>query len=114
MKIGELSRRSGVSARSLRYYEQHGLLAAHRGPNGYREYDDSTVSRAETIHLLFGMEFSRELVQSVLTCTGDASNASHEALAEQLKDVRSELAERIERLTDTHRQVSSFLEQWGH
>ncbi|PPF85662.1 MerR family transcriptional regulator [Subtercola sp. Z020] len=114
MKIGELSRRSGVSARSLRYYDQRGLLAVQRESNGYREYDDSTVSRAETIHLLFGLGFSREVVQSVLACTGDAPDSSHEALAEQLKDVESELAERIERFTNTHRKIVAFLEQWGH
>ena len=113
MKIGELSGRSGVSARSLRYYEQHGLISAHRGSNGYREYDESVVSRAETIHLLFGMDFSREVVRSVLACAGDAPSASHEALAEQLKDVRSDLAERIAQLTDTHRQIGTFLQQWG-
>jgi DNA-binding transcriptional MerR regulator len=111
MRIGELSRRSGVSARSLRYYEQKGLISARRESNGYREYDDSTVSRAETIHMLFGMDFPREVVQSVLACTGEAPDASHDALAEQLTEVRSELAGRIERLTDTHRQVSAFLEQ---
>jgi hypothetical protein len=71
------------------------------------------VSRAETIHLLFGMGFPRDIVQSVLACTGDAPDASHEALAEQLKDVESELAERIERFTNTHRQIDAFLEQWG-
>jgi len=112
MKIGELSRRSGVSPRSLRYYEQHGLLSAHRESNGYREYDESTVSRAETIHMLFGMDFSRDVVRSVLACAGDAPEASHEALAEQLTEVRSDLAERIALLTDTHRQVDAFLEQW--
>lgn len=113
MKIGELSRRSGVSARSLRYYEQHGLLSARREPNGYRDYDESTVPRARTVHMLFGMDFPRDVVHSVLDCTGEAADASHDALAEQLKDVRTELAERIERLTDTHRQVSAFLEQRG-
>lgn len=38
MLIGELSRRTGVSARSLRYYEAQGLLSAGRGANGYRDY----------------------------------------------------------------------------
>lgn len=114
MKIGELSRRSGVSARSLRYYELHGLLTAQREANGYREYDESTVQRAETIHMLFGMDFPREVVHSVLACTGAArDDTSHDELAAHLEGVQSELAARIDRLSDTHRQVSAFLEQRG-
>jgi DNA-binding transcriptional MerR regulator len=113
MRIGEVSRRSGVSARSLRYYEEQGLVSARRGANGYREYDDATVERAEIIHMLFGMDFPREVVQSVLACTGDAPAAAHDALAEKLVQVRSELAERIQRLTDTHHRVNTFLEERG-
>lgn len=111
MKIGELSRRSGVSARSLRYYEQHGLLSARRESNGYREYDEAMVSRAETIHMLFGMGFPREVVKSVLACTVDVEDRAHDVLADQLQKVQSELAARIEQLTDTHWHVSAFLEQ---
>lgn len=113
MRIGELSRRSGVSARSLRYYEQHGLIHSQRESNGYREYEEGAVERAEVIHLLFGMDFPREVVVSVLACTGEAPEAAHEALAEQLERVRIELGERIERLTATHQQVSAFLADRG-
>ncbi|PZR53166.1 MerR family transcriptional regulator [Xylanimonas oleitrophica] len=109
MKIGEVSRRSGVSPRSLRYYEQHGLISARREPNGYREYDASAVDRARTIHMLFDMDFSRDVVESVLACSGHAAEEAHEALATQLEQVRDELAERIERLTDMHQQISDFL-----
>jgi DNA-binding transcriptional MerR regulator len=111
MRIGEVSRRSGVSARSLRYYEQHGLLSARRESNGYREYDDSTVERAEIIHMLFGMDFPREVVVSVLACTGDAPAEAHDALAQQLVQVREDLAARIERLTATHDQLTAFLQR---
>ena len=38
MKIGELAEKSGVSVRSLRYYEQQGLLQPGRLMNGYRMY----------------------------------------------------------------------------
>ncbi|WP_374225966.1 MerR family DNA-binding transcriptional regulator [Micromonospora sp. C41] len=41
MRIGELSARTGVSARSIRYYEQQGLLAALRTPSGQRVFAES-------------------------------------------------------------------------
>ncbi|MNR68005.1 HTH-type transcriptional regulator HmrR [compost metagenome] len=51
MKIGELSRLTGVSIRSLRHYEKRGLISPLRLPNGYREYSPLTVQTVETIHL---------------------------------------------------------------
>lgn len=46
MLIGELARQAGTSARTLRYYEAHGLLLAERAANGYRVYaDDDAVRR---------------------------------------------------------------------
>ncbi|MBA2949805.1 MerR family DNA-binding transcriptional regulator [Streptomyces himalayensis] len=45
MRIGELARRTAVSERSLRYYEQQGLLSSRRTPGGHREYDESAVDR---------------------------------------------------------------------
>jgi DNA-binding transcriptional MerR regulator len=111
VKIGELNRRSGVSMRSLRYYEEQGLLTARRESNGYRDYDDSAVQRAATIHMLFGMDFPREVVRSVLACIGQApSDASHDRLAEQLEPVRIGLEQRIEQLTTTYQSVNEFLQ----
>ena len=43
MRISELSRRTGVSIRSLRYYEQKRLLCARRLSNGYRDLDEEAV-----------------------------------------------------------------------
>jgi DNA-binding transcriptional MerR regulator len=110
MRIGELSKRSGVSPRSLRYYEQQALIQAERSANGYREYDESVVQRASAVRLLFEMGFSRGTVASVLTCIGDVPDAAHEAVVEQLGHVRDELAVQIEKLTDTHRRVNEFLD----
>lgn len=43
MNIGELERRSGIGRHALRYYEQLGLIVAHRQTNNYRRYSEQTV-----------------------------------------------------------------------
>lgn len=46
MLIGELARRSGVSAKTLRYYESIGVLGTpERTAGGYRDYDDDSLER---------------------------------------------------------------------
>ncbi|HEY6739696.1 MAG TPA: MerR family transcriptional regulator, partial [Actinopolymorphaceae bacterium] len=53
MRIGELSRRTGVSVRALRYYEEQGLLTSERLPSGYRDYPESAADRVRQIQVLF-------------------------------------------------------------
>lgn len=46
MKIGELASRVGVSAKTIRYYEEIGLLPEpQRASNGYRDYRDESADR---------------------------------------------------------------------
>ncbi|SIR52745.1 MerR family transcriptional regulator [Micromonospora avicenniae] len=53
MRIGELARVTGVSTRTLRFYEGLELLESRRASNGYREYDPAAVVRVRNIrHLL--------------------------------------------------------------
>jgi DNA-binding transcriptional MerR regulator len=110
MRIGELSARSGVSPRSLRYYEQLGLIGAERSANGYRDYADAVVERAAAIHLVFEMGFPRDVVETVLRCVGDAPAAVHAEVAEQLGAVRAHLDERIRHLRSTRERIDEFLE----
>ncbi|MBO1739203.1 MerR family transcriptional regulator [Leifsonia sp. TF02-11] len=67
MKIGELSRRTGVSTRMLRYYEAQGLLRPERESNGYRTYTDESVERAKTIGSLIRSGLTTRLVELVLS-----------------------------------------------
>ena len=46
MRIGELSKRTGVSSRSLRYYEEQGLLTSSRSDAGQRHYSDAPADLA--------------------------------------------------------------------
>ncbi|MFI8853379.1 MerR family transcriptional regulator [Streptomyces sp. NPDC053499] len=52
MRIGELARRTGTTARALRHYEQAGLLTSERAPNGYRVYDAGAEVRVRNIRYL--------------------------------------------------------------
>ncbi len=51
MRIGELAEASGTTAKTLRFYEEQGLLpAAERTPAGYRDYTPEAVARIDFIH----------------------------------------------------------------
>ena len=65
MRIGELAERTGASPRSLRYYEQRGLLASERTANGYREYGPEAVDRMRNIRLLLESGLTSEDVQEL-------------------------------------------------
>lgn len=49
MRIAEVSQRSGVSASTLRYYDQIGLVPTGREPNGYRAYPKDVLDRLRFI-----------------------------------------------------------------
>ncbi|BBH19356.1 MerR family transcriptional regulator [Paenibacillus baekrokdamisoli] len=68
MKIGELSERTGVSVRSLRYYEQQGLLQPGRLTNGYRMYHTFAVEQVQTIQFYLSLGLSTEQIASFLNC----------------------------------------------
>ncbi|NHN29548.1 MerR family transcriptional regulator [Paenibacillus agricola] len=66
--MGELSSRTGVSTRSLRYYEQQGMLTPMRLENGYREYSSFTEDQVRTIQLYLNLGLSTEQIAGFLHC----------------------------------------------
>lgn len=53
MRIGELADATGVSVRSLRYYEEQGLIRSDRRGNGWRDFPVETIERVVMVqHLL--------------------------------------------------------------
>src|SRR5213083_112440 len=49
LTIGEVSRRSGVAASALRFYEERGLIASERAGSGHRRYPRSVLRRVAFI-----------------------------------------------------------------
>jgi MerR family transcriptional regulator, Zn(II)-responsive regulator of zntA len=70
VRISEVSRRTGVSIRSLRYYEQKRLLCPRRLENGYRDLDEEAVQRVQTIQMYLGLGLTTEQIEEILACTG--------------------------------------------
>lgn len=106
MLIGEVARRSGVSARMLRHYESLGLLEpSARTSGGYREYT------ADDIHRIFHIEGLRALgmsLRDVGSALADPDFDPEEVITELIAAARSriaaerELLARLERVARLH------------
>src|SRR5881628_2102160 len=67
MKVGELAKRTGVSVRTLHYYDEIGLLAPSRHSEaGYRLYAGADVVRLQQIKSLRQLGFSLEQIRDCL------------------------------------------------
>lgn len=68
MRIGELADATGVSTRSLRYYEEHGLIRSERTTGGWRDFESSMVERVVLIQHLFAAGLSSATINELLPC----------------------------------------------
>ncbi|MBD0384765.1 MerR family transcriptional regulator [Paenibacillus sedimenti] len=66
--ISELSRRTGVSLRSLRYYEERNLLNPVRLENGYRDYSETDIEKVKIIQLYFSLGLSTKEITDFFDC----------------------------------------------
>jgi len=95
VRIGELSRLTGASVRSLRYYEQQGLLTAGRMESGYRVYNRMAVEQVRTIRFYLSLGLSTEQIAGFLNCV----LKNKEAFCKEIMPVyRSKLKEIDEQL----------------
>ncbi|WP_018682927.1 MerR family transcriptional regulator [Actinokineospora enzanensis] len=74
MRIGELARRTGVSERALRYYEEQGLLQPARTAGGYRVFTAADVERVRHVRLLLAAGLSTALIAEMLPCMVPAAD----------------------------------------
>ncbi|MBB5161741.1 heavy metal-responsive transcriptional regulator [Mycobacterium sp. AZCC_0083] len=97
MKIGELARRGGTTAKTIRFYEQAGLLPAPaRTQAGYRDYGPESIDRLEFVGRAQSAGLSLREVRQVLAIAdrGDAP-CEHvvSTLQARLDQVRATIAE---------------------
>lgn len=97
MRIGELARRTGVSERSLRYYEQQGLLVSDRTPSGHREYTEAAVDRVIHIQELYAAGLHSRTIASLLPCMRDSDGGPSSQATPRLLTVLGSERDRLDR-----------------
>ncbi|OLF18215.1 MerR family transcriptional regulator [Actinophytocola xanthii] len=97
MRIGELADRTGVSVRSLRYYEDQGLLVPTRTAGGHRTYPETALDRVIRIQELYAAGLNSAKIFDILPCMRDVDGRPSERATPRLVDrLRAERA-RIDR-----------------
>ncbi len=98
MNIGEVAAETGITSKSIRYYESIGLIPeAHRTGGGYRQYSDKDVQTLHFIRRARNLGFTVGEVEELLSLYRDRNRAS--------ADVR-EIA--IKHITDLDKKVAEL------
>lgn len=110
--IGDVSKRTGVPAPTIRYYEEKGLLrAASRSDSGYRRYSDALVDELRFIRKAQALGFSLDEIGEILKLT----RAGKTACAHVLSIAHEHLAavdERIRQLQKFRKQLAAEVAKW--
>ena len=96
MNIGEAANHSGLPAKTIRYYEEIGLIHPERRENGYRTYGDSDVHRLAFLKRARSLGFSIEDCRKLLSLYDDSDRASAEVrqLAQtHIREIEAKIAE---------------------
>ncbi|WP_068312732.1 Cu(I)-responsive transcriptional regulator [Polycladidibacter hongkongensis] len=78
MNIGDVAKRTGVKAKTIRYYEDIGFLKPKRTENGYREFDEADLHKLVFIGRARHLGFSIESCRALLALYEDKNRTSAE------------------------------------
>lgn len=101
MRIGELAARAGVSVRSLRYYEEQGLLTSTRSPGGQRQYTEVEIERVTFIQRLYAAGLSSRTIAELLPCVDTPTEDNAESALVRMTAERDRVTLHIDELVHT-------------
>ncbi|MFK7753760.1 MAG: Cu(I)-responsive transcriptional regulator [Sedimentitalea sp.] len=81
MNIGTVAQRAGLAAKTIRYYEDIGLIRPDRDANGYRAFSDNDLHKLVFLARARALGFSIEDCRALLALYDDSSRASSEVRA---------------------------------
>ena len=116
VRVGEVAERLGVSPRTIKYYEELGLVEPEaRSPGGFRLYGEEDVLRLERILRMKGMGYSLAAIRELLAVRDAAREADKATIlatvAERLKDREREVTARIRRMQEDLKRAEALREE---
>ncbi|MFC4907667.1 MerR family transcriptional regulator [Actinomadura gamaensis] len=110
MKIGELSRETGVAVRLLRYYEDQGLLVSHRSEGGHRHYDADAPLVVARIRTLLAAGLPTRVIRDLMPCFVGEGVELQDCVFDHLTAQLAELDTRIADLTRARTTLGGILD----
>ncbi|MDT0275108.1 MerR family transcriptional regulator [Blastococcus goldschmidtiae] len=101
VQIGQVAERTGLSLRTIRFYEENGLvIPTARSEGGFRLYSEHDVSRLEVIKRMKPLGFTLDEMQELLTLLADLESGSgnREQLADRLRTFHEAATARVSAL----------------
>ena len=95
MNVKQAAKSAGTSVRTMRYYEEIGLIQPIRGENGYREYAEAQIERVRLIRAYRELQFSLEEIKILLDAQRMERDEILRAQIEQLEKKRQIIDNRI-------------------
>src|SRR5712692_8947566 len=113
LKIGELARKTGVTAKAIRFYERRRILpAATRAANGYRLYGDDAVELLRFVKQATGLGLTLAEIRDIVAIRqGGRPPCTH--VHQLLRDKASELDRKLKDLVEVQKRIRRSLSVWG-
>lgn len=103
MRIGQLADATGVSARSLRYYEGLGLIVSRRTSSGWRDFGEAMTDRVVLIQHLFAAGLHSTTIRDLLPCL-------EAPVDERTGELGRRLSDEVRRLEASRRDIERELD----
>ena len=81
MNIGQAGKRAGLPAKTIRYYEDIGLVHPSRAGNGYRDYSTADIHRLRFVQRARSLGFTDDECRQLLSLYGDSGRESADVKA---------------------------------
>ena len=112
LKIGDVSKRSGIGVEALRFYEKSGLLdKPSRTYSGYRVYGEDVLERLAFIKRAQALGFSLDEIRQIVDDARKGESPCHE-VREIVRRRMAELDERLRELQRYRKELKATLEEW--